>query len=495
MKNYREKIAWLGIGLLIIFLCGCDNGSQTLKISDNKTDETSLLIRKTEFGRVEGKACGHALVWLGILYGGDMSGSMRWKMPTDPLPWQQIRDASVSGEVALQSGTDGITGSEDALNLDIYRPNNSETNLPVMVYVHGGNNQTGLSEEISGVSFMESHNAIIVSVNYRLRPLGFNPLPALKTRANSAEDSGNYALLDLNKSLEWVRANIENFGGDAQNITVAGFSAGGRNVMAMLVSPLFEGKFDKAISFSGGMTIADEESSQKVFAGALAPLVVEDGLFANTDDAAQWLLTSDSAVRDYLYNLDGKRLAPLMGNASIKMRVFPHLYNDGAVLPKNGFATQNCYSVPLLMLSGEQEFSIFGRFDPYFRPALISGTLDSDETLAKQYDFINKYAGQLYSLFNVQDTAEKMAANYHAPIYAMEILFGKDKSVVGNKMGAFGSFYGVFVPLLDTDSQNYVGLVGDAYSSEGAKHLSALFQDYLYAFMATGNPNNHHLVP
>ncbi len=493
MRTYLARMKWACVGALTLLLCACDHPAETRSTPD-PAGETSLLVRQTHSGSVQGKAEGNVLVWLGVPYGGDTSGAARWKAPVDPTPWSEVRDATTSGAVALQSGADGVSGSENALNLDIYRPNNDVNNLPVMVYVHGGNNQSGLSQEISGVSFIERHNAIIVSVNYRLGPLGFNPLPALKTGHDAAEDSGNYALLDINKALEWVKANIDSFGGDPGNITVAGFSAGGRDVMAMLISPLFDGKFEKAISFSGGMTLADEAKSQQVFAQALAPLVVEDGIKANLEEASAWLLTPGSDVREYLYSLAGERLVPLMSNASIRMSVFPHLYNDGYVIPKEGFDTTHYNAVPLLMLSGEQEFSLFSRFDRYFSSAIADGSINTDENVSKQYDFVNKYGGQLYSLFNLEDSAQKMAANYHAPIYGMEILFGEDAAVVGEKMAVFGSFHGVFVPLLDTDSQNYTGLVGDAYASEGAKQLSALFQDYIYAFIANGDPNGEGLT-
>src|SRR5699024_12236744 len=101
----------------------------------------------------------------------------------------------------------------------------------------------------------------------------------------SEENSGNYTLLDILKSLDWLANNIENFGGDSNNITVAGFSAGGRDVMAMLSSPIFEGKFQKAISFSGGLTFADESASQTVFAKAISTLVVEDGIKDSEEEA------------------------------------------------------------------------------------------------------------------------------------------------------------------------------------------------------------------
>lgn len=108
-----------------------------------------------------------------------------------------------------------------------------------MFYLHGGNNQTGTSAEFNPQLVATELNAVIVTVNYRLGALGFNPLQALNT-GDKIEDSGNYALLDIKLSLDWVKENIAAFGGNPNNITVSGFSAGGRDVMAMLISPIFE---------------------------------------------------------------------------------------------------------------------------------------------------------------------------------------------------------------------------------------------------------------
>lgn len=501
MKNLN-KMKWVVLVTTFLTLAGCNQQNST---ESNATDVTSeniassetlasdLLIRETQFGSVMGYEEDEALIWQGIPYGGDTSGEKRWQAPTDPQPWSETLDATQAGVVALQAGADGVTGSEDALNLDIYRPNNETEDLPVLVYIHGGNNQTGQAQEISGKSFVSSQDAIVVSVNYRLGPLGFNPLPALKTGSDE-ENSGNYAMLDLAKSLDWIRANIGEFGGDSNNITVSGFSAGGRDVMAMLISPIFEGKFDKAISFSGGMTIADEEKSQDIFAESIAPLVVEDGVKNDEDQAKKWLLTSDEEVKDYLYNLDGIRLVGLMSNAGIRMDVFPHLYNDGTVIPTEGFDTETYNSVPLIMLTGEQEFSLFSRFDPYFAEAVSDGSIDTDQDISGQYDFVNKYGGQLYSLFNLEDSAIKMTSNYNAPIYGMEILFGENPDYISEEMAKIGSFHGVFVPLLDTDSESYAELVTDSYESQGAKELSVMFQNYIYEFISSGNPNGENLT-
>lgn len=102
----------------------------------------------------------------------------------------------------------------------------------------------------------------------------------------------------------------------------------------MLTSPLFAGRFQKAIAFSGGMTIADEAASVSQIAWAIAPLAVEDGLFADTAAAKAWLMTDGEDVRDWLYSLDSARLCPLMSNAGIRMSVFPTCTVTGWCCPK-----------------------------------------------------------------------------------------------------------------------------------------------------------------
>ena len=448
---------------------------------------------QTQYGMVKGQfdKINNVIVWTGIPYAKSPAGQLRWKKPVDPEPWEGVLDATQASKVAFQIKENKVIGSDDSLNLNIYRPNNKSNNLPVLVYIHGGNNQNGKAEEMTGNTMVNDIDGIFVSINYRLGPLGFNPLPALQT-GDKLEDSGNYALLDIAKSLDWIKDNITNFGGDANNITVSGFSAGGRDVMAMLISPIFKDKFQKAISFSGGMTIADKQDSVKVFAKAIAPLVVEDKIKPTQEEAYNWLLTNHSDVRNYLYSLSSQRLVSLMGNAGIRMSVFPHLYNDGYVIPKDGFNTHEYNSVPLIMLTGTGEFSLFAQTSPYFSDAFNNG-LPTGKKL-KEFNFTNKYGGRLYDLFNVADSAQKMAPFYKAKIYGVEIEFGQDTNSVGSQMALFGAFHGVFLPLLDANSQNYDGFIGNAYKTQGAKQLSMTFKKYLNNFIHSGDPNGTNLV-
>ncbi|MGS2778802.1 carboxylesterase family protein [Robertmurraya sp. GLU-23] len=489
--------------ILALGLVGSNVSAVSFLSANEKSEVSSYqtykkgITQETKYGNVKGYVNDEesALVWKGIPYAKAPVGDLRWKAPEDPAPFEGTFDATKAGNIAIQSSAQGIIGSEDSLNIDIYRPNTNKKNLPVLFFIHGGNNQTGTSQEITGESFVNDLEAIFVSVNYRLGPLGFNPLPALNT-GNGLEDSGNYALLDIAKSLDWVKENIKSFGGDPNNVTISGFSAGGRDVMAALASPIFEGKFHKAIAFSGGMTMADQDDSVKVFAKAIAPLVVKDGVKSTEEEAYQWLQTEDEAVKEYLYSLSADRLSGLMSNAAIRMSVFPHLYNDGVVLPKEKFDTKNYNSVPLIMLTGTSEFSFFAWGDPYFASSVQDGSLLTDKTKYAEYSFAKKYGSDLYKLFNTQESAEKMYDSYKAPIYTVEIPFGEELTGATDMMSVFGSFHGVFVPLLDSNNKSYLSMMRESYSLDGAKELSVQFKQYLANFLHDhkGNPNGKKLT-
>ncbi|HEM3486165.1 MULTISPECIES: carboxylesterase family protein [Streptococcus] len=470
----------------ILAACGQTNNAKT-SIFDN---EVTKVIAS---GEVTGKKdnTSSTIEWLGIPYAAEPVGELRWKAPQPVEKWEGSFDATEVGSPYIQISKGDVIGSEGALNLDVVRPDNTEGDLPVLVFLHGGNNQTGHAQEIKGNGFVNDLNAVYVSVNYRLGALGFNPLDALKNGTDE-ENSGNYTLLDIAAALDWVEENIEVFGGDKDNVTLAGFSAGGRDVMATLISPLFKDKYDKAISFSGGMTLADETDSQDIFATAIAPLVVEDGIKSTELEAKEWLLSNDDQVTDYLYGLPAERLASLMGNAGIRMSVFPHLYKDGVVIPKEGFDTSNYNDVPLLLITGTSEFSLFTAFDPYFANSVTDGSLFSDADKLKEFVFTETYGSALYRLSNTVDSARKLQGTYKSPIYIGEISYGDNAETAPKTAQLLGAFHGVFEPLLQQPS-NYATFIGEDFNSEGAKQLSQQFKAYLREFISNGNPKGEDL--
>lgn len=454
-------------------------------LPETEPGEEDVTLKNTQFGPVKGIEKGDALVWYGLPYGKAPSGELRWSVPQDPDAWTEPYDATEMKDTAMQLGKDGIIGTEDCLNLDVYSTKDAEK-LPVMVFIHGGNNQTGNTKELLGEEMVVKDDMVFVTVNYRLGLLGFNCLPALLTQEGS---TGNFALLDIAKALDWVRDNIGQFGGDPDNVTISGFSAGGRDVMAMLISPLFEGKFHKAIAFSGGMTVADEGLSAAKIAKAIAPLVVEDKKAENEDAAANWLLGTGDDVREYLYGISSERLCALMGNAGIRMSVFPHLYMDGTVLPMEGFDTKNYNQVPVIMLTGTTEFSMFAGGDPYFSGEDLAGL--SEEDVGKARDFAISYGSRMYGYFNAEASAERMAENYTAPIYLCNINYGAADS--DYPIPGLGSFHGIFVPMLSTEN-NYAAMLPDTFGQPAYVDMANQFNRYLKNFLYTGDPNGDSLA-
>ena len=462
-----------------------------IQINTNVPAYTHTLIQNTANGLVKGYLDRNTMVWKGIPYG----TAGRWKAPQPPKNWKGILDGTKPGPIAIQGAIGKTTGQEECLNLDVFRPNTTETNLPVLLYIHGGNNQTGSSAQQSAnfQQLAEKANIVVIPINHRLGALGFNPLPALK-EGTAEENSGNYAVLDFVRSLDWIKDNIKSFGGDPDNITISGFSAGGRDVMALLISPIAKGKFQKAISISGGMTVSDMEWAQNIFAEHFAPLVVADGIKKNEAEAKKWLLEKNQDVRNYLMDLPAERVAAAFGGASIRMYKFPHLYPDGVVLEKKGFDTKTYNQVPLMMITGTNEFSQFAKTDPYFNPAIADKTIFTNPELAKEYRFSTKYGSKLYGLFNAEESAVKMFDSYKAaPIYTMAIAYGGNPLLV-SKESAFitGATHGIWRPVITGYPTG--GFPDYAFANKGALAMIAQTQAYIGNFMRTGNPNGKGLV-
>ncbi|MDR3231515.1 MAG: carboxylesterase family protein [Synergistaceae bacterium] len=447
------------------------------------------LVQETVYGAVRGVSEENALIWRGVPYAKPPIGELRWKAPRRSDPWEGVKDASKQGNLGIQLTAEGVKGSEDNLNLNIFRPNTDAIDLPVLVYIHGGNNQTGSSAELPAAKLAANTNSIIVPLQIRLGLLGFNNLPALRT-GNSLEDSGNYSLLDIAFALDWIKENISAFGGDPYNITVSGYSAGGRDVMAFLISPLFKGKFQKAFSFSGGLTLADPEQSRKVIAKYVAKLAVEDGKAKSEDEAALWLLKDDPGVRAYLYGLSADRLAALVGNAMIRLSGFPHLFRDGEVLPKEGFGTDKYNSVPVVLLASATEFSPFAASDPFFAQAVNDKRALSDPETRGKFVFAVRHGSRFYEYFNAEESAKTIFEHYKAPIYTVDILWGTDKEIVGEEFAVLsGAAHGIFRPFLTDEAIGLRATYPQAFENDGARGLTKNFQRYLANFLRTGNPN------
>ena len=203
-------------------------------------------------GRINGAVSGSnpdIITFKGIPFAAPPVGDLRWKPPAPVGGWNGVHDASDYGATCVQNGR-SQNQNEDCLFLNVWAPTEASEPLPVMVWIHGGGYTGGAgSGGIYDGTHLASQGIVLVTINYRLNIFGFLAHPALSDESPHGA-SGNYGLLDAVAALEWVRDNIEIFGGDPDRVTIFGESAGAGMVMSLMVVPQSKGLFHRAISES-----------------------------------------------------------------------------------------------------------------------------------------------------------------------------------------------------------------------------------------------------
>jgi para-nitrobenzyl esterase len=291
-------------------------------------------------------------------------GNLRWTPPQAPLNWNGVRFETQSAPACLQvsyvwNADMAKTSSEDCLYLEVRTPEIlPDAPLPVMVFVHGGANRAGNGAG-TVMSGLVGEGVVLVSIQYRLGVFGFLSHPVLTDEGGGA--SGNYALMDQIKALEWVRDNIAAFGGDPDNVTLFGHSAGAQDVGLLMASPLAEGLFDKAIIQSGppqfGLpprTLAENEALGIELARQYSPRAGERapaGAEALEDLRRAPALALQAAA---------DKLNPPVDDASF---IWLQAVVDGHVLPKSPydvFRAHDQAKVPLIIGVSAQELGLHG---------------------------------------------------------------------------------------------------------------------------------------
>ncbi|MFY0689780.1 MAG: carboxylesterase family protein [Cyclobacteriaceae bacterium] len=210
-------------------------------------------------GKIQGISEDDVSVFKGIPYAAPPVGEFRWRPPQPVLSWDGIRDANAFGPNCAQAGWGAAPGtisessSEDCLCLNVWAPaSESDQKRPVMVWIHGGSfvGGSGSGPGTFGAEFAKQ-GIVLVTINYRLGRLGHFAFPALSEEFPD-EPKGSYAYMDQIAALKWIQENIGKFGGDPENVTIFGFSAGGVSVHSLMTIPSAKGLFHKAISHSGG---------------------------------------------------------------------------------------------------------------------------------------------------------------------------------------------------------------------------------------------------
>ncbi|MGN9793234.1 carboxylesterase/lipase family protein [Streptomyces sp. OZ13] len=271
----------------------------------------------TRYGQVRGKAGQTANSYLGIPYAAPPVGSQRWKPPSPPGRWPGVRAATTPGNPCMQGAASSPWGdlagpgtpSEDCLYLNVHTPAQRALHKrPVMVWIHGGGFTVGSGTFYDGSNLAAKGDVVDVTFNYRLGAFGYLAHPGLAEESPQGI-SGNYGLLDQQAALRWVRDNIAAFGGDPDNVTVFGESAGGGSVCQHLVSPRAIGLFHRAVAQSGcGFPLPTQESQQDRGATWANSLGCADVACLRTRPADQVLGASLNPTARWAPNVDGKVL-------------------------------------------------------------------------------------------------------------------------------------------------------------------------------------------
>jgi para-nitrobenzyl esterase len=221
-----------------------------------------MTVAETRYGKVRGAEIADGIMnWRGIPYARPPVGALRFRPPEPPEPWVGVRDALQHGNRSLQAETEpSVPGAppadEDCLYLNVTAPAGA-SGRPVLFWLHGGGYETGDASQAAGdgVAFARSHGLVVVTINYRLGALGFLDLPG-------ESPTGAAGLHDQIAALRWTGENIAAFGGDPDQITVYGLSAGGKSVTNLLASPLASGLIARAAESSGGDHVKDQAQAE-----------------------------------------------------------------------------------------------------------------------------------------------------------------------------------------------------------------------------------------
>jgi len=454
-------------------------------------------IAVTRFGAVRGwPDDADTWSWKGIPYATPPVGELRWKAPRDPAAWAGVRDASRFGGRALQFSPvgGGITGTEDCLYLNVWRPRDAGTGLPVYVFIHGGGNSLGASDMVPdyyGHRVASASRVVFVSVNYRLGPFGWLSLPALREGRSAEDDSGNFGTLDLVHALRWIRDNIEAFGGDPHMVLISGESAGGMNVLSLIASPLARGLFHRALVQSGVSRTTPVAEAEERAGRMLAGLLVSDRRARDTADAVQVAAAMGPAeIRAYLRAAGGRRILAQFAAGTFGMADNPSLFRDGAVLPADGYLAfeTGAYPnrVPLVIGSNADEVKLFRFFG------------GSSDWRSGTYEAATRYASDVWKADSVDGVARRLSAQSdQPPVYAYHFRWGslrEDGSSVlpGNWGRRLGSFHSLEIPFfLGTDTVNAVmgWFLFSGKNEPGRRALSGAMMAAMARFIRTGDPN------
>ncbi|WPR74990.1 carboxylesterase family protein [Algoriphagus sp. NG3] len=474
------------------------NDGQFLQIGDD------IAIATTDSGKIRGYILNDVYTFLGIPYGADTSGKNRFMPPQKPEKWEGIKPTIWWGNTAPQIMDNRYASpdysfadhwnyddlSEDCLKLNVWTPALDSKKRPVLVWLHGGGftNGNGIEQDgYHGENLSKKGDMVFVSINHRLGPIGFTDLS--KVGGDKYADSGNVSQLDIIASLEWVRDNIANFGGDPGNVTIMGQSGGGAKVTATMAMPAAKDLVHKGVALSGSML----QASDREYSQTLGEYVMKEaGLTPDTVDKLQEL-----SWREYI-DIANKAMAKMRKDHPLPgFRGGFSPVADGINIPKGEFFSEEnglASDIPLMICTTFHEWNPT-RTAPELEKVDWAGVAEklspnfgeATEKIITAYrkDFPEASPADLWAMILSNRKGAISTANakakQKAPVYLA--WFGWEPALYSGRMKAFHCIDICFW-FANTDRM-YTHTGG----GDRPRKLSEKMSASLLAFMKTGDPN------
>lgn len=430
----------------------------------------------TDKGAIKGLVNGDVVQFLGVPYAAAPSNDLRWRAPQPRAAWTGVLDTTAVGEPCTSNTT------EDCLFLNITAPYPvTRAKMPVFVFIHGGGFSGGSGAGTDPTALVKAGNFIVVTLNYRLGIFGYLAHYALDSGNG---DTGNYGLMDQRAALQWVKANIAQFGGDPDNVTLGGNSAGGMSTCNHLASPASQGLFKQAIVISGPCAFNWDTLAEKFAAEAGIPAQL--GCTGTLTDVAACLRSSTlsiSTARAAGSALPRSTLFPSVGGLDIPVQPRTALGKVPMLIGYNTFengrgvanpTNETDYLAAITAIHGSTNATAIANAYP-----LASYATGTDAMKAVASDFNPQLGAPQIAVCNNIRTFELRNSSGTAPMYAYE--FADPLS------SADGATH--------TAELKYLFPTATTAAPEASKSLSEEMIAYWANFINTGNPNGNGLTP
>tara|TARA_Y100000996_G_scaffold211392_1_gene166083 strand:- start:34 stop:1782 length:1749 start_codon:yes stop_codon:yes gene_type:complete len=424
---------------------------------------------ETSSGIVDGYKKGRVIYWDDIPYAKPPIDQLRWKAPRTINNSKNIisskennycvqRPSSLGGP-----GGEGLyVGTEDCLYLDISAPARKKSELlPVMFWIHGGGNTSGLKDLYDFNKMVRRHNVIVVRINYRLGPFGWFTHPSIQDFQTDLDKTSNFGTLDIIAALNWVKENISLFGGDPDNVTIFGESAGGHNVFSLLVSDKSKGLFHRAISMSGYTTSIspkdayvqnDKSSTSSYTSSEIVKKIIKE--LSNEKETY-----SNEEIRDILLNLSTQEFFEHYANRETYEEI-PLLTSDNIVIPEAGlraslFNKDIVNKVPTIAGSNRDEVKLWLATAEYFVEldfSAVGSLLNIPNVKLKDedaFEAFNYYRSSAWKIRGVDIPLKGLYESGNSNLYAYQYDWDDHRRyVVADFKKLIGAAHATEIPLL-----------------------------------------------